>query len=296
MSIETLQHCPVCKATSFVQEYVCKDFVATGETFQLVRCQSCRLLFTNPRPDANHIGRYYQTDNYVSHAGSKKGLIYLLYDVVRNISLRKKASTIRSYSPNGKLLDVGCGLGYFLNHMINEGWEATGVDVSEDARNYVKQTFGQNVLPEEELINLKAGDYSAITMWHVLEHVHLLRDRVELLKKLLAKNGTLFVAVPNSDAWEVGFYKEHWDGFDVPRHIYHFNHTSMEKLMNECGLNVVEKKPMIFDAYYISWRSEIHRKNPVGFFRAMAMGQISNWKAKANQNYSSVLYVIQHAV
>jgi len=269
--------------------------VASGERFSLVRCDNCRLVFTNPRPDAVGIERYYQSQNYVSHAGSKKGLIYLLYDVVRNISVRKKARTISSFSPKGTLLDVGCGLGYFLHHMVKEGWSAKGVDISADARTYVKNTFGLDVLPEQELETLGEGQYNVITMWHVLEHVHLLRDRVHLLKKLLAGGGTLFVAVPNSDAWEVSFYREYWDGFDVPRHIYHFNHSSVEYLMNACGLKVIEKKPMIFDAYYISWRSEIHRKNPLGFFRAMIIGQLSNWMARKNKNYSSVLYVIQHA-
>jgi 2-polyprenyl-3-methyl-5-hydroxy-6-metoxy-1,4-benzoquinol methylase len=295
MSNETLQFCPACNHSSFTQLYTCKDFVASGELFELVRCGSCRLVFTNPRPDTKSIGRYYQTENYVSHAGSKKGLIYLIYDVVRNISLRKKKEVIEQYNAGGRLLDVGCGLGYFLNHMVKGGWDAKGLDVSEEARNFVSESFGLNVLPEEELDNLPAASYDVITMWHVLEHVHLLQARVKLLKTLLKKDGTLFIAVPNSDAWEVGFYKEFWDGFDVPRHLYHFNHTSIEKLMEICGLKVVAKKPMIFDSYYISWRSEIHKKNPFGFFRAMVLGQISNWKAKRNQDYSSVLYVIKHA-
>lgn len=295
MSNETLQFCPACNHSSFTQVYTCKDFVASGELFELVRCGSCRLVFTNPRPDTKSIGRYYQTENYVSHAGSKKGLIYLIYDLVRNISLKKKKKVIEQYNNGGSLLDVGCGLGYFLNHMVKGGWNAKGLDVSEEARKYVADSFGLNVLPEEELENLPAASQDVITMWHVLEHVHMLQQRVALLKKLLKSDGTLFIAVPNSDAWEVGFYKEFWDGFDVPRHLYHFNHSSIEKLMEICGLKVVAKKPMIFDSYYISWRSEIHKKNPFGFFRAMVMGQISNWKAGKNKDYSSVLYVIKHA-
>lgn len=292
--MEHLQSCPVCQSNALTDEMQCKDFVASGETFRLQRCGNCSLLFTNPRPDARESGRYYQTDNYVSHAASKKGLIYFFYDLVKNTNLKRKLQVAEDLSKKGVLLDIGCGLGDFLNYATQQGWDAKGYDISEEARSHVKQKFGLEVQDEDALNLVPDSSVDVITMWHVLEHVHLLQDRVKRIKSMLKPGGVALVAVPNSSSYDASFYKSFWDGYDVPRHIYHFNIPSMERLMQMNGLQIVEKRPMIFDSYYISWRSEIHMKKKLGFIRAFFVGLLSNLKATKNRNFSSVLFVIRH--
>jgi len=293
---ETLTLCPVCGGNSFVTERICTDFVATGQEFSLQRCSNCTLLFTNPRPDSWHISPYYQTDKYISHTNSKKGAIYFLYDIVRLISQTNKLKKINERLKNkASLLDVGCGLGYFLNTAKKDGWRVEGLDVSEEARTHVKQHFGIDVHKEEAIKSFPDASFEAITLWHVLEHFHNLQEWVIDMGRVLKTDGLMFVAVPNSDSYDAHHYQSFWDGYDVPRHLYHFNHKSIETLFNKNGLTVVDRLPMIYDSYYISWRSEIHKKSLLGFFMAMIIGQISNWKARKGRNYSSVLYIIKHA-
>ncbi|TAE82506.1 MAG: class I SAM-dependent methyltransferase [Bacteroidetes bacterium] len=296
--MENLNKCLVCGHTNFTKEITCTDFVATGHNFDLCRCDNCSFLFTNPRPDANHIGPYYQSDRYISHAGDKKGFsfIYRIYDVVRNYSIKQKIKHIKTYHDGGKFMDLGCGLGYFLDGVVKDGaFDAIGVDISEDAVNYVKKTFGYNVKLESELDSMQPKSFDVITQWHVLEHVHLINERMQQLKLLLKNTGTLFIAVPNSESWDAKFYGPFWDGYDVPRHLYHFNQASFALLMQKHGFKIVETRSMPFDAPYISMRSEVHKKNNFVFIRGAISGLISTIKAKKAMNHSSLLYVVKHA-
>lgn len=294
--MEKLNTCLVCGHNNFTTELICKDFVATGENFELQRCTNCTFLFTNPRPNSNVIGKYYQSDNYVSHAGKKEnfGIMYKIYDVVRNYSINKKLELIKQYNSSGNLMDLGCGLGYFLDGAINDKtFSCVGVDVSDDAIKYVKNKFGYDVKNESELDQLSPNSFDVITQWHVLEHVHLLNERIEQLSKLLKPEGTLFIAVPNSNSWDAKNYKEYWDGYDVPRHLYHFNQKSFKLLMENHGFKIIETKPMIFDAPYISMRSEKHKQNKYTMVRGAISGFISNIKAKNSNEYSTLLFIVK---
>jgi SAM-dependent methyltransferase len=294
--MENLIACLVCGSTQLTKEITCKDFVATGENFDLHRCQTCSFLFTNPRPAISEIGPYYQSDRYVSHTGSKKNLpfMYTVYDVVRDYSIKQKLQLIKSYHPQGKLMDLGCGLGYFLDGTIRDKtFDAIGVDVSQEAIDFVHQKFGYPVLNEAELDTLEQESFDVITQWHVLEHVHKLNERMQQLYRLLKPNGTLFIAVPNSNSWDAKHYKEFWDGYDVPRHLYHFNQQSFSMLMQKHGFIVKETKPMLFDAPYISMRSEVHKGNGLSFVRGAISGAVSTLNAIVKKDYSSLLFVVQ---
>ncbi len=296
--MENLSFCLVCGSTDIKKELECKDFVASGEFFELHRCNNCSFLFTNPRPSVSQIGPYYQSDRYVSHAGDKKGFsfMYKVYDIVRDYSISQKLNLIKQYHKSGSLMDLGCGLGYFLNGVNKDGvFAPTGVDVSDDAIKYVKNTFGLEVKNESDLDKFDSYSFDVITQWHVLEHVHLLNERMQQLKRLLKPNGTLFIAVPNSNSWDALHYKEFWDGYDVPRHLYHFNQKSFSLLMQKHGFKVVETKPMIFDAPYISMRSEVHKGRSFEFVRGALSGAISTIKAKKNNDYSSLLFVVTNS-
>ncbi len=287
----------VCGSVTIRKELTCKDFVATGESFDLYRCDSCSFLFTNPRPDVNEIGVYYQSNRYVSHAGDKSqfSFMYKVYDIVRDYSIKQKLIHIKSYKPEGKLMDLGCGLGYFLDGVVKDNtFDAVGVDVSDDAVEYVKKKFGYQVKNESELDSFERESFDVITQWHVLEHVHTLNERMQQLKQLLKKDGYLFIAVPNSNSWDAKHYHEFWDGYDVPRHLYHFNQKSFNLLMQKHGFKVVETKSMPFDAPYISMRSEVHKGNKLEFVRGAISGLRSTLSASKNNDHSSLLFVVKH--
>jgi 2-polyprenyl-3-methyl-5-hydroxy-6-metoxy-1,4-benzoquinol methylase len=294
--MENLNTCLVCGNKEFTEFLNCKDYVATDEMFSIQRCTSCSFLFTNPRPTKEESGRYYKSDNYMSHANNKTGLIYTLYDIVRNYSIKYKIALIKRFHQKGKLMDLGCGLGDFLNGVNKDGtYSAIGVDISDDAIAHVKSRFGLSVYNESALSSFDESSFDVITQWHVLEHVLLLNERMAQLKRLLKPDGTLFIAVPNSDSWDAKYYNKYWDAYDVPRHLYHFNQKSFNLLMEKSGFKVTETHPMFFDAPYVSMRSEIHKGSVGAVIKGAVSGIRSTISAQKGNNYSSLLFVVKNA-
>jgi SAM-dependent methyltransferase len=286
--------CPLCGSRSFVPFLKCKDFTVSGEKFQIVSCSSCSFKFTNPVPGPGSIGEYYKSEDYISHSSTKKGLVSWLYQVVRKYTLKRKLALIRRCSgkEKGVILDYGCGTGHFLSVCHGEGWESFGVEPDPGARSMVPSTVP--VVPSiAELEGTRIFD--VITLWHVLEHVFDLHGTLDYFKKHLAKEGVIFVAVPNHRSADALNYGQEWAAYDVPRHLYHFDQATMKRLMQGHGFRLEETLPMPFDSYYVSMLSEKYAQGKISYLRAFLAGYRSNAMAKKSGEASSLIYVLRHA-
>ncbi|WMJ71990.1 class I SAM-dependent methyltransferase [Cytophagaceae bacterium ABcell3] len=289
--METLNQCPSCTGTTFTDYLKLRDYSITKERFQLVKCTKCGLIFTNPRPPESEIGRYYKSEEYVSHSDSNKGLINFLYHQVRKFTLKGKTNLINRLSDKGAVLDIGCGTGYFLAACKKEGWEITGTEPDAKAAEIAAKNTNSSIYPN--LFSVPNRSYEIITLWHVLEHIHELKKSMAKVKSLLADQGTLIVAVPNCQSYDAKVYKEKWAAYDVPRHLYHFVPESMEYLMKSEGLEITDIKPMYFDSFYVSMISEKYKRTgSVGLIKAVINGMLSNLKA-GKSKYSSLIYIIK---
>lgn len=292
--MEKLTSCPVCKNSSFAHFLQCKDYVTSGEMFNLDKCTNCNFVFTNPRPSFDECGKYYESEKYVSHKDNDKSFVLFLYRWIRNRNFKWKHQLISKYKPEkGKLLDYGSGLGTFLNYCKEKGWDSVGMDVSQNARNIVKERYNIEVFPNSQIKEQESNHYDIISLWHVLEHIYDLDETIFEIHRILKDSGTLFVAVPNRKSHDAMHYKEKWDAYDVPRHIYHYSPEDMTILMNRLGFELVEQQGMFFDAPYVSMRSEMHSGKNMKLIRGVFRGLISNFKAVSNHNYSSVLYILK---
>lgn len=288
-------HCPVCEGKNIADKFVVKDYTVSGEEYMLQQCGNCSFVFTQDIPSQDEIGPYYASQNYISHSNTQKGLINNLYHKVRKITLAGKRKMIiaETGKAKGNLLDVGCGTGAFLNEMKTAGWDIKGLEPDETARNNAQELFGIHPLPSHELFQLNAGSYDAITMWHVLEHVHQLHEYIEQLKHLLKPGGKLLIAVPNYTSHDASHYQRFWAAYDVPRHLYHFSPESMRVLMEKHGLKVLKTKRMWFDSFYVSMLSEQYKNGKGNIAGAFFTGFVSNIRALLNkERCSSVIYII----
>ena len=287
--------CPVCFSTDIHAHLTARDHTVTKEEFSIWHCQSCTSRFTQDVPAADAIGKYYDSDNYISHSDTKKGLINYLYHGVRKktLKLKKKLITCETGIHTGEMLDIGCGTGAFLHTMKLEGWNVTGLEPDQRAREKAAELYDIHPLEPDQLFNLNPSGFNAITMWHVLEHVHELHAYIKQLTTLLATGGKLFVAVPNYTSHDEVVYKENWAGYDVPRHLYHFSPAAIEQLLAVNGLKLLSIKPMWFDSFYVSMLSELYKSGKGNIIKACWNGLVSNIKAWGNTGKcSSVIYVI----
>jgi len=287
--------CPVCASTGIARLFTTKDYTVSGEEFEIFQCSSCGLRFTQDPPDAASIGRYYKSQEYISHTDTSKGLINKLYRLVRKKTLKQKRRLVEKETgiKQANLLDAGSGTGSFAAEMKSAGWQVTGLEPDADARRVAEKVNDIKLLHTDELFNLPPGSYDAITLWHVLEHVHELSSYLKQFKILLKENGKLIIAVPNYTSLDAAVYKQYWAGYDAPRHLYHFSPPIMQKLMDKENLKVIGIKPMWYDSFYVSLLSSKYKTGKTNWLAALWTGFRSNINAIGDkEKCSSLIYII----
>jgi SAM-dependent methyltransferase len=288
--------CPVCESADIKNVLSVKDYTVSGETFQIMECNSCTLRFTQDVPAAASIAPYYKAEDYISHTNTSKGLVNRVYQFVRKRTMVRKRKLVEKCTgiKKGNFLDVGSGTGTFVNEMKQNGWQVTGIEPDGDARKVASQQYNIELSDADEFYRLSPGSFDAITLWHVLEHVHDLYAYIQQLKTILNKKGKLLIAVPNYTSLDGKIYKEYWAAYDVPRHLYHFSPASLKLLMEKNDLNVVQYKPMWYDSFYISLLSSKYKKGSTNWAAAFWNGLRSNLEAMSNvKKCSSVIYIIE---
>lgn len=285
--------CPVCGSRDIKNLIICKDHFLSGESFAINECNECTFRFTNPRPVDSELDKYYDSENYISHTNQSNNLVQFIYKIVRTYTLKQKLKLINSLSDPKKILDVGCGTGDFLNVCKQNGWGTTGVEVNEKARKIAKHRF--NLSPYSDLFELNTeGMFNIITLWHVFEHIPDIHETLSHLKYLLTGKGYLVMALPNHKSYDAKKYESSWAGYDVPRHLSHFNQKSFKTLAKIHDLRIKDILPMKMDAFYISLLSEKYKTNRNRYVKSFITGLKSNSYAKKNHHeYSSLIYILK---
>lgn len=288
--------CPVCNSDKVEYAITAKDHTVSKDNFDIWHCNQCSVRFTQDVPNIDQIGPYYQSNNYISHSNTKKGLINQLYHLVRNYTLGAKARLIKQYSgkSTGRILDIGAGVGAFAATMNTEGWYVTALEPDSSARAEAKKQYGIDLLLPNELYAFTPQSFDVITLWHVLEHVHDLQGYWKQFNHILPVGGMLVIAVPNYTSSDATHYQSIWAAYDVPRHLYHFSPASMAQLAGMHGFKVVATQPMWFDSFYVAMLSEQYQYGATRYLAAFWQGLKSNFAAIRNPNKcSSVIYLLQ---
>ncbi len=287
-----MNSCPIC-TTEMKFKFVTKDYLVTGESFDIVECEACSIRTTTPFPDKKIIGNYYSSDDYISHDDKVSGIFDSIYGLVRTYQLNKKKKLIGKYfnKSNGKILDIGCGAGDFLQYMKENHWNINGVDTSNKARKIANKKLNIKVMDPKDWINNKEK-YDVITCWHSLEHVHEPWVYLDKIKKSLTLDGFLIVALPNYQSTDAKIYKEFWAAYDTPRHLYHFTIKSMNKTIKPHGLNIESIYRMNFDPFYVSMLSAKHMGKS---FMSGLINGFKSWTLSilSKDKCSSLIFIIK---
>ncbi|CAM2873321.1 class I SAM-dependent methyltransferase [Flavobacterium frigoris] len=269
-----------------------KDHSVSKETFDLYHDETLDMLITYPQPSLENLGKYYESEDYISHTDGKRSLFEKAYHFIKGIALKNKLQLINLHQPQkGRILDIGAGTGDFLAVAKENGWETVGVEPSDKARAIALKKAVSFV---EDTSGLESHSFDVITMWHVLEHVPNLDKQIKELKRLLKPSGTLIVAVPNFKSFDAKHYGTFWAAYDVPIHFWHFSKKAIKMLFEKEGMKLEKVLPMKFDSFYVSLLSEKYKYGKMNFVKAFFVGLQSNSKAKQNLEYSSHIYVLKN--
>lgn len=286
--------CPVCNEQSFVKKMSVIDHFFTKEPFQLIKCLGCGMIITDPHPLPEEIGRYYQTDKYLSHTSSKRDLLSAIYRLARSYSLKLKYNHVKKYMAGNNILDIGCGSGEFLSYCSMKGLSVWGVEPNANARMAANANGITRIVDDFMQIERVDSGFDCITLWHVLEHIYDQGRTLERISSLLNDNGILVIALPNLMSWDARAFKSFWAGYDVPRHLYHYTRKTFPALAENCNFELLNIIPQKLDAYFVSMLS---LKYKYGFALSILFplfGLYSNLRAKyGNDEYSSLIYILK---
>lgn len=254
--------CVVCGSAQSTPAFQGSDrlYQTTTRQFDVVRCGECGLLRLDPQPSPDELRRYYPDNYWFAPDSSAAGRMeeawrrLVLRDHVRFVTQALRVSRAK-----GPLLDVGCGGGLFLGMMRERGYRVVGLDFSREAAAVAwRRQQTPAVVAEFASAPLRPGAFAAITMFHVMEHLYDPGGYVAAARDLLAPDGRLIIQVPNAASWQCKLLGEAWNGMDVPRHLFDFRDSDLQKLLEHRGFEVVRRK-------YFSLRD-----NPAGLASSLA--------------------------
>lgn len=296
MIYQDFKPCPICGASGQIPYANCTDFTVSKESYTLMRCPSCGVVYTLDPPLEEEMGRYDKVNLKLKLGDSPSGLIGRLYYHVRNRMLRKKVRIVESqaYRTGGSLLNYGAKTGFFSHRMEKRGWKVTSVEKYHEERLFSLEMFHHRMIDVPEMDALHAGTFDVITMWHVFEHCHHPNQLLDRFYELLRPGGILIMACPNICSTDAMYYGPYWAAYDVPRHLWHFSPNSISTLAHRHGFTLMHHEKMPFDSFYISILSEKQLRHRMAFLRGMIKG-FQSWKISLTKRSrsSSLVYVFR---
>ncbi|MGH7492594.1 MAG: class I SAM-dependent methyltransferase [bacterium] len=186
--------------------------------FHVVQCRNCAFVYLGNPPDQNTLYEdYYAASTFSADDYGMDSANPALTEM--HAINTQRIQWIKKFKVTGRLLDVGCGRGYFLKTAEEHGFEVSGVEISaravEFARDQMKVEAARKTLEEMQNTSEK---FDAITLWHVLEHFHDPYDALQRVRELLSENGVCFVEVPNWHSLKFMLSRYKWQGGNHPRY------------------------------------------------------------------------------
>lgn len=263
-----------------------KDYLGSNEKFEIVWSKYKGIATTYPKPLKNNLKEYYNSENYISHNPKAIGLISLIYLAIRSLMNRNKLKMIKPFlSKNDKVLDFGSGSGSFL-YKLNFKYESFGVEPNDFVRS-TSLAKGLRVVSAMKEYKVK---FNMIFLWHSLEHVYDIDKTINEFSQKINSKGILVIALPNIRSFDAKKYKSFWAGYDVPRHLWHFTEEGIIDFLERKKFKFIKKRPLFWDAIYISYLSEKYRKSKFSLIKGVFWGIISNLKAIKTGEFSSKVY------
>lgn len=211
----------------------------------LLRCKKCGLIFVGRRPEPAELKKIYGR-SYFKNADSNS-IGYEDYpadkpNIVKTFEKRLK-NIEKLYPGKGKILDLGCATGFFLEVAENRGWTPYGVEISDYAGDMAKKRFGDRIFQsvfDRALPN--SGFFDIITMWDYIEHIPNPGRELNRAWQLLKKGGMLVLSTPDADSLTHKIFRDRWMGYKDQEHLYYFSGKNLKILLEKTGFEILKSE------------------------------------------------------
>lgn len=237
--------CNLCGSDQTKILYSLPDYLLDRPWVQstLVQCQKCGLIYQNPRLSQEELNVSYP-DDYEPFNSFQQDKSSGFIQWIKTRGIQKRIRTVLRYAPNGKLLDIGCAGGIFLQAMKNvPNWELYGVEPNKKAAESAGLGEGLNIFNGTlEQAAYPDNFFNAVTLWDVLEHLPDPGATLLEIQRILKPGGAIDLRLPNFNSLEARVFNRYWVGLDSPRHLYVFSKNNLKELLIKNGFKVVEIK------------------------------------------------------
>jgi len=205
-------------------------------------CSCCKLVRVSPTPDATLLKDYYAKVYAVDRTGYERN--------VRKQG-RRIIDVLERFDRPGRMLEVGCSWGQFLNLARQRGWHVKGIEPSPDAACCARQQLGLDVecATLEEFSTKKETPFDAVVAWHVIEHAPDPAKFLRMVRDLLRPGGVFAVRTPNIQSLPARINGVAWHWVGGPEHLWLFSQESLRLSLEECGFRVVYSRTRRGDAH-----------------------------------------------
>jgi len=227
---ERVSPCPICSSETAVPR-----FAVEGMSERVVVCTGCGLGRFHPMPDPVRLRALYP-DEYYGEPGSK--FQRPIENLVRAVGERHTAFLSRGLAPGARVLDVGCGRGVILGPLADKGFEVHGLEISAEAARGADPRAEIRIAESLKAAEYRSDSFDEVIIWHVLEHVSDPVGTLREIHRILKPGGRLVVAVPNFSSLQARCTGAAWFHLDLPRHLYHFPLSTLQRLLALTGFQV----------------------------------------------------------
>lgn len=226
-----MKKCNLCNSSKI-------EFLFKKNSYRIARCKECNLIFVADNIKKDDLEKIYSEGYFTGESE----MVYKNYEDEKSWKYKEfidKLKEIEKRKDKGKILDVGCAMGFFLDIARNSGWETFGVEVSGHAVKYATEKLGLNVFKGELIeANFKSNCFDVITFWDSIEHLTDPYSALIEANRIIKENGFIVITTANAGGLNPIIFGKKWIIYAPPWHLYYFSYQNIKRLLLKANFKI----------------------------------------------------------